>query len=119
MQPDRFAEKKYPITAGRRATAVGIHSRLAGYEDVNDSKRLSQLRPSGRDTVMEETKRFAGIDVAKAQLDMAIRPNGESFLGLRGYGRMLAGSGWASSEASEQSCLAVSCARRREPSDSQ
>ena len=29
---------------------------------------------------MVETKRFVGIDVAKAQLDVAIGPNGESFL---------------------------------------
>ena len=28
---------------------------------------------------MVETKRFVGIDVAKAQLDVAIRPSGESF----------------------------------------
>jgi hypothetical protein len=31
---------------------------------------------------MEETMRFVGIDVAKAQLDVAIAPNGESFLGF-------------------------------------
>ena len=82
MQPDRFAEKEYPVTAGRRTAAVGVHSRLAGCEDVNDSECLSQIRPSGRDAVMEETKRFVGVDVAKAQLDVAIGPNGESFLGL-------------------------------------
>lgn len=51
-------------------------------------KRLSQIRPSGRDAVMKETKRFVGTDVAKAQLDVAIGPNGESCLGLRGYGRV-------------------------------
>ena len=28
---------------------------------------------------MDEAKRFIGIDVAKAQLDVAIGPNGESF----------------------------------------
>src|SRR5216683_381334 len=49
---------------------------LAGYEDVNDCELLSQIRPSRRDAVMEETKRFV---VAKAQLDVAIGPNGESF----------------------------------------
>jgi hypothetical protein len=31
---------------------------------------------------------LVGIDVAKAQLDVAIGPNGESFLGLRAYGRV-------------------------------
>lgn len=61
---------------------------MAGYEDVNDSERLSQIRPSGRDAVMKETKRFVGVDVAKAQLDVAIGPNGESCWGLRGYGRV-------------------------------
>ena len=47
-----------------------------GTKDVNDCERLSQIRPSGRDAVMEETKRFV---VAKAQLDVAIGPNGETF----------------------------------------
>jgi hypothetical protein len=46
---------------------------------------------------------------------------GQTERAVWGYEAMvecLAGSGWASSGASEQSCLAVSRARRREPGDS-
>ena len=49
VQPDRFAEEELPSYRWLTCCAVEVHDRLAGYEDVNDSERLSLIRPSGRD----------------------------------------------------------------------
>ena len=118
MQPDRFARKN---TSYRWLTccAVEVHGRLAGYEDVNDSERLSLIRPSGRDVVMKETKWFVGIDVTThSWTTWLLSKRREPFGVYEATVEYLAGPVWASSEASEQSCPAVSCAGRHEPGDS-
>jgi len=41
--------------------------------------RIARLGSSAMSAVMAEAKRYVGIDVAKAQLDVALGPNGERF----------------------------------------
>jgi hypothetical protein len=60
---DRCAWKEHAVAADRPRAAVGIYSRLAGYEDVNDAERLSQdpaFRLIGSEKVVERGAAQAG-----------------------------------------------------------